>query len=77
MATCVSETVRDIVLCGHGSTGKTSLIDRLLEITHAVDGTHSVDEGTSVCDFEPEEKAHHLSIEATLAHFEHPSRTSL
>lgn len=71
MATCVSETVRDIVLCGHGSTGKTSLIDRLLEITHAVDGTHSVDEGTSVCDFEPEEKAHHLSIEATLAHFEH------
>ena len=71
MASCVTETVRDIVLCGHGSTGKTSLIDRLLEITHAVDGTHSVDDGTSVCDFEPEEKAHHLSIEATLAHFQH------
>ncbi|WDI42944.1 elongation factor G [Bremerella sp. P1] len=71
MATCATETVRDIVLCGHGSTGKTSLIDRLLEITHAVDGTHSVDDGTSVCDFEPEEKAHHLSIEATLAHFQH------
>lgn len=71
MASCVVETVRDIVLCGHGSTGKTSLIDRLLEITHAVDGTHSVDDGTSVCDFEPEEKAHHLSIEATLAHFQH------
>ncbi|MEW4454229.1 elongation factor G [Bremerella sp. JC817] len=71
MATCVSETVRDIVLCGHGSTGKTSLIDRLLETTHAVDGFHSVDDGTSVCDFEPEEKAHHLSIEATLAHFQH------
>ncbi|MBA2115791.1 elongation factor G [Bremerella alba] len=71
MASCIVETVRDIVLCGHGSTGKTSLIDRLLEITHAVDGTHSVDDGTSVCDFEPEEKAHHLSIEATLAHFQH------
>ena len=71
MASCVSESVRDIVLCGHGSTGKTSLIDRLLELTHEVDGTHSVDEGTSVCDFEPEEKAHHLSLEATLAHFRH------
>lgn len=71
MASCAIETVRDIVLCGHGSAGKTSLIDRLLEITHAVDGTHSVDDGTSVCDFEPEEKAHHLSIEATLAHFQH------
>ncbi|PQO29164.1 elongation factor G [Blastopirellula marina] len=71
MASFATETVRDIVLCGHGSTGKTSLIDRLLEITHAVDGTHSVDDGTSVCDFEPEEKAHHLSIEATLAHFQH------
>lgn len=50
---------------------KTSLIDRLLELTHEVDGSHSVDEGTSICDFEPEEKAHHLSIEATLAHFKH------
>jgi len=71
MASCAIEAVRDIVLCGHGSTGKTSLIDRLLEMTHAVEGTHSVDDGTSVCDFEPEEKAHHLSIEATLAHFQH------
>ena len=71
MATSVSETVRDIVLCGHGSTGKTSLIDRLLETTHTVDGMHSVDNGTSICDFEPEERANHLSIEATLAHFQH------
>jgi len=71
MSTCLLESVRDIVLCGHGSTGKTSLLDRLLEVTHAVEGEHSVDDGTSVCDFEPEEKAHHLSIEATLAHFQH------
>ncbi len=71
MASSVSESVRDIVLCGHGSVGKTSLLDRLLEITHEVDGSHSVDDGTSICDFEPEEKAHHQSIEATLAHFKH------
>jgi len=71
MATGLSESVRDIVLCGHGSTGKTSLIDRLLEITHAVDGIHSVDDGTSICDFEPEEQLHHRSIEASLAHFTH------
>ncbi|MEX1042769.1 MAG: elongation factor G [Pirellulaceae bacterium] len=71
MATMLKETVRDIVLCGHGSTGKTSLLDRILELTHEVDGHHSVDDGTSFCDFEPEEKSHHCSIESSLAHFHH------
>ena len=46
---------RNIALCGHGSIGKTSLIDALLQHTGAVTGSHSVDDGTSVCDFDPEE----------------------
>ena len=71
METTLDPGIRDIVLCGHGSAGKTSLIDRLLEKTHEVEGHHSVDDGTSVCDFEPEEKEHHYSIEASLAHFNH------
>ncbi|MGY8771639.1 MAG: elongation factor G, partial [Pirellulales bacterium] len=71
METTLDPGIRDIVLCGHGSAGKTSLIDRLLEKTHEVKGHHSVDDGTSICDFEPEEKEHHYSIEASLAHFKH------
>lgn len=71
MSTRLEASVRDIVLCGHGSSGKTSLIDRILETTHEVEGRHRVDDGTSVTDFEPEEKLHHYSVEAAVAHFRH------
>ncbi len=62
---------RNIALCGHGSSGKTSLIDALLQETGAVTGSHSVDNGTSVCDFDPEEKLHRHTIEAKVLHCEH------
>ncbi|MGN6543571.1 MAG: GTP-binding protein, partial [Aureliella sp.] len=62
---------RNIAFCGHGSCGKTSLIDSLLVATGAVSGEHSVDNGTSVCDFDPEEKLHHHTVEAKVTHCEH------
>ncbi len=34
-------------------------------------GHPSVDEGTSICDFDPEEKHHKYTIEASVVHFEH------
>lgn len=62
---------RNIAFCGHGSSGKTSLIDNLLVSTGAVSGHHSVDDGTSICDFDPEEKAHKHTVEAKVTHCEH------
>ncbi len=62
---------RNIAFCGHGSCGKTSLIDALLVATGAVSGEHSVDNGTSICDFDPEEKSHHHTVEAKVTHCEH------
>jgi elongation factor G len=62
---------RNIAFCGHGASGKTSLIDALLVSTGAVKGNHSVDDGTSVCDFDPEEKAHKHTVEAKVTHCEH------
>jgi elongation factor G len=64
---------RNIALCGHGSSGKTSLIDTLLQETGAVSGSHNVDNGTSVCDFDPEEKLHKHTIEAKVLHCDHGS----
>lgn len=64
------EKIRNIVLCGHGSSGKTTLADSFLTLTGAVKGNHSVDEGTSICDFDPEEKKHKYSIEAATIHFD-------
>ena len=55
--------LRNYIVCGHGGVGKTSLADAFLTITQTVPGKHCVDDGTSVCDFDPEEKKqiHHRS----------------
>ena len=62
-------SIRSIAFCGHGSCGKTSLVDKLLLTTGAVGGHHSVDDGTSVADFDDEEKQHKHTIESSLCHF--------
>ncbi len=63
--------LRNIAFCGHGSAGKTTLVDRLLVAAGAFNRPASVDEGTSICDFDDEEKQHKYSIEATVVHFDH------
>ena len=65
------DLIRNVALCGHGSAGKTSLADRFLTLTKSVSGEPSVDDGTSICDFDAEEKNHKYSIEAAVTHFEH------
>jgi elongation factor G len=68
------EDIRNIALCGHGGCGKTTLADKLLVKTGAVTSDPSVDAGTSVCDFDPEERAHKRTIEAKVVHFEHAGK---
>ncbi|MCA9263595.1 MAG: GTP-binding protein, partial [Planctomycetales bacterium] len=65
------EDIRNIAVVGHGSAGKTTLVDRLLVKTGTVNANPSVDDGTSICDFDDEEKHHKYSIEASVTHLEH------
>jgi elongation factor G len=74
MANVKIEDIRNIALCGHGSTGKTTLVDKLLVKTGAVNANPSVDEGTSICDFDPEEKHHKYTIETKLAQLSHAGK---
>lgn len=62
--------IRNVVFCGHGSAGKTSLVDLMLTKTGAVNANPSVDGGTSICDFDPEEKHHKHTIESAVTHFD-------
>ncbi len=68
------EQIRNVVFCGHGSAGKTTLVDKILTTTGAVARPASVDDGTSICDFDDEEKQHKYTIEATLVHCDHAGR---
>ncbi len=66
--------IRNLVVCGHGSAGKTTLVDQLLIGSGAVNANPSVDAGTSICDFDEEEKHHKHSVEASVAHFDHAGK---
>jgi len=66
--------IRNIVICGHGSSGKTTLVDRMLTATGTVNRIASVDDGNSICDFDDEEKQHKYTIEASVVHFDHAGK---
>ncbi len=66
--------IRNIVLCGHKLTGKTTLVDRMLTSTGTVSRPASVDEGSSICDFDEEERSHHYTIESTVVHFDYAGK---
>jgi elongation factor G len=74
MANYKVEDIRNIAFCGHGSSGKTTLVDRMLTATGMINRAVSVDDGTSVCDFDEEEKQHKYTIEASVVHFEHAGK---
>src|SRR5215471_4442021 len=74
MAKYKVDDIRNIALVGHGAAGKTSLADALLFKAGAADRHGSVDEGTSVSDYDEEEKKRHFSIDTSLLHFEHKGK---
>jgi elongation factor G len=74
MANYRVEDIRNIALAGHGASGKTSLADALLFQAKAVDRKGSVDEGTSISDFDDEEHKRRFSIDTSVLHLEHKGK---
>jgi elongation factor G len=61
-----SDRLRNVVLLGHGGSGKTSLAEAMLFDTGAVNRLGSVDDGTAVSDWDDEERRRKMSINASL-----------
>jgi len=66
--------IRNIVLLGHGGSGKTSLAEAMLHKTGATNRLGSVDAKTSTCDYYDEEKEHQHSIQSAVVHIEHAGK---
>ena len=54
--------IRNIVLASHSNSGKTLLVENLLNFTGATTRVGSVEEGTTVSDYDDEEKRRNISL---------------
>lgn len=70
MAELMPDKIRNIALVSHPGAGKTSLVDIIAYRLGAVDRLGKVDEGTSVSDFNEDEKKRGMSIDSTIFSFD-------
>lgn len=66
--------IRNIVLLGHGNSGKTSLAEAMLHTAGVINRLGSIDEKNTVSDFDDEEKDRGNSIHSSLMHFQHNNK---
>lgn len=64
-----TKDIRTIVLLGHGASGKTSLVESMLFKSGATTRPGSVDDGTSVADYDAEAREKKHTIDSSVLHF--------
>ncbi len=65
------QNIRTVGLFSHGGAGTTSLAEAMMYVAGASNRLGKVEEGTSILDFEPEEKKRMSSIITGFTHLEH------
>jgi len=74
MSKYTTEAIRSIALVGHGASGKTSLAEALLHATGTIPAKGSVERGSTVCDFEAQEKEAGHSLNSAIVNFAREGR---
>ncbi len=73
-----TENIRNIAITGHSGSGKTTLVEALLHDAGAINQKGSVKRGTTVCDFDPQEKTHQHSLDSAISSLDyHGSHVNL
>ncbi|AEE92307.1 Elongation factor G [Tepidanaerobacter acetatoxydans Re1] len=62
-----SDMIRNIGLIGHSGSGKTSLAEAMLYNSGSTDRLGKIDEGNTICDYDPEEIKRRISISNAIA----------
>ena len=65
-----TDRIRNVAFVGHSGSGKTSVAEALLFRAGVIPRAGSTDEGSSVCDTEPEETKRKMSLSLAVAPFE-------
>jgi elongation factor G len=62
-----SNNLRNVGIVGHSGSGKTTIMESILYYTKAIDRFGKVDEGTTISDYDSEEKKRKTSISTSVA----------
>ena len=62
--------IRNIAVLGHGSEGKTTLVESMLYAAGVTDRQGRVEDGNTVSDYDPEEVKRHISLSASVVPIE-------
>ena len=70
MAQRSPSTICNVAMVGHGGVGKTTFVDHVLHAVGLAKRAGDVDAGSSLSDYDPEEKERGFSIQSTIFNFE-------
>ena len=71
MTQYTTENIRNIALIGHAGAGKTRLAEALLHKAGMIPAQGELARGTTVCDYDPQEKDIQHSVNAAVCHLDY------